>query len=161
MLVLRCTKKLIDRIGRHAPFEREPTPSTTRLGDWTANLFIIRRQQIVLAVNNTTLFPVLLPLAPNTTFISRFVEAAGETLIAIGVDRKEALSEMAAMNDCVVAPTNDRRVLGAINDFGRMLEVYLDGRPLPEVALHLAEAPCGPIGMERPNDVAREVFRAT
>jgi hypothetical protein len=158
VLVLRCTKKLLDRIGRHAPSEREPGPSTTRLGDWTANLFIIRRQQVVLAVNNRTLLPVLIPIAPNTTFLSRVVEASGEMLMALGVDRKEALSEMTAMNDCTVAPTNDRRVLGTINDFGRMLEAYLDGRPLPEVALHLAEAPCGPIGMERPMDVARETF---
>jgi hypothetical protein len=76
------------------------------------------------------------------------------------MDRSKALAEMGAMSTCVLAPTNDRRRLGTIDDSGRMLEVYLDGRSLPEVALHLAEAPCSAIGMERPRDVARELFAA-
>ncbi len=130
------------------------------MGDWTANLLFIGRQQIVLGVNNKTLLPVLLPTAPNKTFLPRFTEAAGELLMALGIERTAVLAEVASMNECVVASTNDRRVLGTLNDFGRMLEVYLDGRPLPEVARHLAEAPCSPIGMERPRDVARELFSA-
>ena len=47
-------------------------------------------------------------------------------LIALGVARQKVLSEMGAMNDDILAPTNERRVLGTISDFGRMLEVYLD-----------------------------------
>jgi hypothetical protein len=81
-------------------------------------------------------------------------------LMSLGVDRPKALAEMGAMSTCVLAPTNDRRVLGTINAFGRRLEAYLDRRPLPEVAMHLAEAPCSRIGMERPRDVARELFAA-
>jgi hypothetical protein len=160
VFVLRCTKKLLGRIGAAPGSKDEPAKSTTRMGDWTANIFIIRRQQLVLGVNNKTLLPVLLPIAPAKTFLVRFTEAAGEMLMALGVDRPKALAEMSAMNECLVAPTNDRRVLGTINDFGRMLEVYLDGRPMPEVALHLAEAPCSPIGMERPKDAACELFSA-
>jgi hypothetical protein len=158
VLILRCTKKLLSRMGAKVLSETDLPQSTTRLGDWTANLFFIGRQQIVLGVNNKTLLPVLLPMAPNKTFLPRYTEAVGEMLMALAVDRQQALSEMAAMAECIVAPTNDRRVLGTINDFGRMLEVYLDGRPMPEVALHLAEAPCSPIGMERPMDVARQLF---
>lgn len=158
VFILRCTKKLLGRLPRSEGGDDDHRGSDTRLGDWTANLFFIGRQQIVLAVNNTTLLPVLLPIAPNKTFLPRFVEAAGEMLMALGIDRKQCLAEMAAMGECIVAPTNDRRVLGTINDFGRMLEVYLDGRPLPEVALHLAETPCSPIGMDRPGNVARELF---
>lgn len=159
MFALRCTKKLLGRLPPRSKAGREELASDTRLGDWTAHLFFIGRHQIVLGVNNRTLLPVLLPIAPNKTFISRFVEAAGEILMAIGVeDRMAVLGEMAAMGECIVAPTNDRRVLGTINDFGRMLEVYLDGRPIVEVALHLAEAPCGPQKMGRPRDAARELF---
>jgi hypothetical protein len=159
VFVLRCTKKLLGRLPPRSESEADDhAVSDTRLGDWTAHLFFIGRKQLVLGVNNRTLLPVLLPIAPNKTFLGRFAEAAGEMMMALGIDRPKALSEMAAMNECIVAPTNDRRVLGTINDFGRMLEVYLDGRPLPEVALHLAEAPCSPIGMERPRDVARELF---
>lgn len=159
MFLLHCTKKLLGRLPPLSQDEGDDRASDARLGDWTAHLFFIGRQQLVLGVNNTTLLPVLLPVAPNKTFIPRFAEAAGEMLMAIGIeDRQAVLAEMSAMGECLVAPTNDRRVLGTINDFGRMLEVYLDGRPLPEVALHLAEAPCSPIGMEKPMDVAHQVF---
>lgn len=159
MVLLRCTKKLLGRLPPSEVRPVEQTESTTRFGEWTAHLFFIGRQQIVLGVNNKTLLPVLLPIAPNKTFITRFVDAAGEMLMALGIeDRKAVLAEMSAMGECIVAPTNDRRVLGTINDFGRALDFYVDGRPLPEVALHLAESPCSPIGMNRPKDVARELF---
>lgn len=160
MFVLRCTKKLLVRIEGHADVEGEPAKSTTRMGDWTANVVIIRRQQLVLAANYVTLLPVLLPLAPVKSFLPRFTEAVGEMLMAIGAERGRALAEMSCMAECTVARTNDRRVLGTMNEFGRMLDFYLDGRPLPDVALHLAEAPCSPLGMERPRDAARELFAA-
>lgn len=115
----------------------------------------------MLGVNNKTLLPVLLPIAPNRTFVPRFVEAAGEMLMATGIeDRQAVLSEMGAMGECIVAPTNDRTVLGTINDFGRALDYFMD-LPLPEIALRLAETPCSPIGMERPKDVARELFASS
>ncbi len=158
MFVLRCTKKLLGRLPPRSGTEGDERSGGTRLGDWTAHLFFIGRQQIVLGVNNKTLLPVLLPIAPNKTFLSRFVEAAGEMLMAIGVDRKAVVAEMAVMGECIVAPTNDRRVLGTINDFGRTLDIAVERHPLPEVALLLATIPCSPIGMEYPKDVARELF---
>lgn len=158
MFVLRCTKKLLSRLPPCSGTEGDERTSDTRLGDWTAHLFFLGRQQVVLGVNNKTLLPVLLPIAPNKTFIPRFVEAAGEMLMAIGIeDRKAVLAEMVAMGECIVAPTNDRRVLGTINDFGRALDFFTD-LPLPEIALRLAETPCSPIGMEHPKDVARGLF---
>lgn len=159
MYALRCTKKLVGRLGSLKAEGDPQATSTTRLGDWTANLLFVRRQQLVLAVNNKTLLPVLLPIAPNKTFLPRFAEAAGEMLMALGIDRRAVLAEMETMGECLVAPANDRRVLGTINDFGRMLDAYLDGRPLPEVAVHLAEAPCSPIGMESPRRATLALFQ--
>ncbi len=125
MVILRCTKKLQARLPTRSAEGNDQALSDTRLGDWTAHLFFIGRQQIVLAVNNKTLLPVLLPIAPSKTFIARFVEAAGEMMIALGIDRQKVLAEMSGMNEWVVTTTNDRRVLGTINDFGRMLEVCM------------------------------------
>jgi hypothetical protein len=157
VFVLRCTKKLLGRLTPRSGREDEHA-SDSSLGDWTAHLFFIGRQQLVLGVNNRTLLPVLLPIAPNKTFVPRFAEAAGEMLMAIGIeDRRAVLAEMAAMGECIFAPTNDRRVLGTINDFGRALDFFED-LPLPEIALRLAETPCSPIGMEYPKDVARGLF---
>jgi hypothetical protein len=159
VFALRCTKKLLGRLPPGSKGEDHGRGSDTRLGDWTAHLFFTGRQQIVLGVNNKTLLPVLLPIAPNKTFLPRFAEAAGEMLMAIGIeDRQAVLAEMRAMDECIVAPTNDRRVLGTINDFGRTLDIVVERHPLPEAALLLATIPCSPIGMEYPKDVARGLF---
>jgi hypothetical protein len=161
VFVLRCTKKLYQRIEPWAAPECEPpTPSTTRLGDWTANIVIVRRQHLVLAVSNITLLPVLLPLSPAKSLIPRLTEAVGDVLEGLGIDRKKLASELAAMGECIVTGTNDRRVLGSMNDFVRMLDSYLDGRSLVEVALQLAEAPCGPLGMECPRRATLALFTA-
>lgn len=160
MFVLRCTQKLLGRIGGQTATELEPPKSTTRMSDWTANVLTVRRHPIVLAVNNLTLLPVLVPLARAKTFLPRFTEAVGEMLMALGIGRQMVMAEMSAMSESVLAGTNDRRALGTMNDFGRMLDFYLDARPLVEVALHLAEAPCGPLKMGRPRDAARDLFAA-
>jgi hypothetical protein len=161
VFVLRCTKKLYQRIEPWAAPEREPpTSSSTRLGDWTANIVIMHRQHLVLAVSNVTLLPVLLPLAPFKTVIPRLTEAVGSVLRVLGIEQRKIAFELAAMGQCIVTGTNDRRVLGSMNDFVRMLEAYFDGRPLVEVAPQLAEAPCGPLGMQSPRRTTVALFTA-
>jgi hypothetical protein len=126
------------------------TPSPGRLGNWTANLFFIRRQAFVLAVSNVTLLPVVLPLAPAKTLLSRFPAATGEVLQRLGIPPHLIASELEAMGECVAARASDHRILGSITDLGWSLEAYLDGRPLVDVAVHLADTPCGPLGMKQP-----------
>jgi hypothetical protein len=130
------------------------------LGDWSANLLFVGRQQVVLAVSHVTLLPVLLPAAPFKTLPARLPDGVGQMLHALRIDPTKIVAEVSAMEECIVAPTNDRRVLGTMNDFDRMLDSYLDRRSLQAEALQLAEAPCGPIGMASPIDETRRVFSA-
>lgn len=150
MFHLRCTKKLADRMKRAPDPDAIPLSDASRLGDWFANLLVIRRQQIVLAVSEVTLLPVLLPAAPFKTIPQRVPVAVEEMLLALGIERARVAEEIAAMAECRIEKTNSRQILGSMLDFAFMLEGYLDGRPLRQVALHLAEAPCGPIAMNSP-----------
>ena len=61
MFTVRATKKLLHRIG--PPTLREGDHSTTLLGKWYATA-LPWRPQVVLLVNESTLLPVLMPLAP-------------------------------------------------------------------------------------------------
>jgi hypothetical protein len=158
MVVLRCTRKLLRRVGSGSPDSVEPPKSTTRLGDWYANVVIVHRQHLVLAVSGVTLLPVLVPAAPYKTMIQRIAEAAGQVLRALTIAEDRVAAEEKAMREAIMATTNDRRVLGSMNDFANMLDAYLDDRPLTEVALHLAEAPCSPIGMKSPQDATLALF---
>ena len=139
--------------------EREPTtPSTTRLGDWAANVVIVRHTHLVLAVSQVTLLPVLLPLAPATTLLSRLPSAVAQTLRALGIGRNRVASEMAAMAECTVSGPSSPRVLGSLDDFARLLAAHLDERPLVDVAVQLGEMPCRPLDMARPRDEAIRVL---
>lgn len=69
MLLVRATKKLLDRVG---PPNAEPdAESTTLLGQWYATA-LFWRPQVALFVNELTLLPVLMPLAPAATLLNRF-----------------------------------------------------------------------------------------
>ena len=159
MVVLRCTQKLRQRMGQTGTSEQSPPKSSTRLGDWCANAISVHRQHVVLAVSGVTLLPVLVPAAPYKTMTARFVEATGKVLRALGIPEAKVAEEVGAMRELVVAPTNDRRVLGSMNDFAWMTQGYIEHEPsLLHVALKLAEAPCSPLGMNNPREATRSLF---
>lgn len=78
MVVVRCTRKLLDRIGRLAPYE---TSSTTALGEWYATILFTRPQQVVLLGNATTRLPVVVPARDLSTLPIRFTEGLTAVLI--------------------------------------------------------------------------------
>ena len=157
MYTLHCTKKLLDRIKQPiAPAEPEPA---TKLGNWYATA-VFWKPQIVLAVNERTLLPVILPLAPATTVADRLPDALAYVLRGIGIDEATIADELAAMNDVAVAKTANRSVLGVINEFTFMAEHAIGrghSRDNLDLALWLANTPCSPLRKSTgfPNDEAR------
>jgi hypothetical protein len=114
MLVLRGTKKLRDRIkGRIATAD---DVSTTVLGDWFATA-LFWKPQVALLVNQRTLLPVFMPLAPAATLVTRVPEAIATALRNQGASEAFIAAEVAAMGDVAIAPTNDRSTLGVMNEF--------------------------------------------
>jgi hypothetical protein len=91
-------------------------------------------------------------------FAEHLPDSLGEVLDALGVETSKIVAEVETMNECVVAATNSRKVVGAMIEFAKMLDDYLDGRPLIEVALHLAETPCAPLKGGSPDDATKALF---
>jgi len=60
-MVVRGTKKLLDRLGWPGPTEAS---SWGRLGDWYANVWFWR-PQVAMFVSERALLPVIVPLAPK------------------------------------------------------------------------------------------------
>ena len=157
MITLRCTKKLLGRLGVSPPkMPGAPDrPPTSRLGDWHANVLYRPNSELVMLVNDRTLLPVVVPARPGDLIVVRFVEALGEILRVLGVPSPAIERETEQMTVVHIGPTRSRQVLGSMNDFDRMLDYRLAaGREFIEAALELSKAPCGPIGMERPKDLA-------
>lgn len=145
MYTLHCTRKLLERIKQPvAPSGPEPT---TRLGNWYATA-VFWKPQVVLAVNEQTLLPVIVPLAPAATVTRRFPAALQVVLRRIGIPEPLIDDELAAMNQVVTAKTANRSVLGIINEFTVLAEhAVAEGhdRDHLELALWLADTPCSPL----------------
>ena len=142
---LHATKKLLVRVKQPVmPPVSEPSPV---LGNWYGTV-LFWRPQVALLVNERTLFPVLLPLAPAATLMKRIPDVLQETFEAHGVDASFIDVETAAMVDGRYAKTASRSVLGIMNEFGRLAAMYRDYRGLTDLvtlALLLSETPCGPL----------------
>ena len=145
MLIVHGTKRLLDRL-KSEPQQTEER-STTALGDWYATAFFWR-PQVALFVNESTLLPVLIPLAPATTVIARFSGVLGQVLAAHGASPAFVAAELTEMGEWRLAKTANRSVVGVMNEFGYLGQVYRDDspeQPLLMLSLRLSETPCGPL----------------
>ena len=113
MVVLRCTRKLLARLGptAEAPAPAaavvEPSPGDApRLGDWYANLMPVGRRPLVLCVAERSLFAVILPLKEARTFVPRWRAAVEARLLALGIPADLVAGELAAMAAVVIGPTS-------------------------------------------------------
>ncbi len=144
MFNLHCTKKLLDRIK---PTVEPPATGTTRLGDWYATA-LFWKPQMALLVNERTLLPVILPLAPASTLAQRFPSALQAVLQGLGLPDAFIQAEIRHMDEVVYAKTANRSVLGVMNEFAFLAEGYRDRNGLVDplaLSLKLAHTPCGPL----------------
>lgn len=144
MLVIRGTKKLRDRIRSSLAVEADI--STNQLGDWFATT-LFWRPQVALLVNARTFVPVFTELAPAATLLERAPAAIESVLRRLDVDDAFLDAERRTMTDVRLAPTNDRRVLGVMNEFAFMGEHHQSIEPvdLVQLSVRLAGTPVGPL----------------
>jgi hypothetical protein len=145
VFVVHGTKKLLARVG--SPAQDAGRRSSTALGAWYATV-LFWTPQVALFVNESTLLPLLMPLAPAATLTERFPDALADVLAAHGVSRSFIDEEVARMDDCQLATTKNRSVVGIMNEFAHLAEAYRlspGETDLGALALSLARTPCGPL----------------
>lgn len=158
MLTLQCTKKLLDRVK---PPIVLPQPSTSRLGNWHATV-LFWKPQLALLVNDRTLLPVLLPLAPASTLGLRSPIALKNVLVALGLPTEFIQTEIPGIGEVCFAKTTNRSVIGVMNEFVYLAEGYRDHHGLTDplaLSLKLSGTPCGPLykGPVFPNKAVLEL----
>jgi hypothetical protein len=145
VLIVRATKKLLDRIG--PPSLNEGEQSTTLLGQWYATA-LFWKPHVALFVNEPTLLPVLLPLAPAATLLARFPKQLAAVLAAHRTPGEVIDEEQRQMRDRRLAKTANRSVVGIMTEFTFLAGAYRGDTPAPDllaVAIRLAATPCGPL----------------
>jgi hypothetical protein len=158
MYSLHCTKKLLDRIK--PTIATSLPPPTTALHNWYATA-LFWKPQLALLVNEQTLLPVLMPLAPASTLSARFPDELAAVLGRHGVNRATIERETAAMADVAFTKTANRSVVGVMNEFAFLAEgyrEYLETADLMILSMRLADTPCSPIKYDCPARLIKEVL---
>lgn len=125
----------------------EPSILMAYLGNWYATA-LFWRPQVALLVNERTLLPVLMPLAPAAELALRFPEHLATVLFAHGAPHALVEHELAAMLDFQYARASNRSLLGMLNQFTYLAEGnrdYNQTTDLLRLSMKLSETPCSPL----------------
>ena len=125
MPILRCTQKLLKEL-RTAPSQL--VESVGALGSWHANLLRFERRKCVLFTNDATLYSVFVPGLRKSQF-QCIVDVMGQALfrslrLADFSEPQIAaiIREVDGSNELQIAKTNNRSVLGSMNDMAYQIE---------------------------------------
>ncbi|MFV0306238.1 MAG: DUF6933 domain-containing protein [Desertimonas sp.] len=145
MFVVRGTKKLLDRV------KQRPAPvagvGPSMMGEWYATLAGGRPQTVVF-VNETTLLPVLVPIAPGSSLLARFPDQLAVVLGGLGVPAGFVAAERVLMGEGVWAKTANRSVVGSMNEFVFLADAWRGPADVEDpvgLSLRLATVPCSPL----------------
>ena len=145
VFVVHGTKKFRDRVkGQKAEHLQQ---STTALGAWYATA-LFWKPRAALFVNESTLLPVLMPLAPAATVLDRFPTTLAGVLRAHQVDDGFVAREVVEMSEWQLVSTSNRRVVGVMNDFADLVSEYAasrGGEDLVSLSLRLSRTSSGPL----------------
>ena len=143
----------------------DPAPSapTTRLGDWYCNLLPLKVGEYVLCVSGRTLLPVVLPVSALKNLpqeLAAGVSAVLGRLGRLGVEKTLIEQERFAMAKWTFGQTDNRRVLGTMNEFAFATDIRLEEEKvrLIDLALWLSETPCAAIDEVFPDKATQGLF---
>lgn len=142
---IHATKKLLDRVKQPVSSAVE---STAVLGNWYATA-LFWKPQVALLVNEATLLPVFVPLAPAGQLAERFPDELRSILDAHGLDPRFVDEEISAMGEGHFVKTASRSVVGVMNEFAFLGRVHRDQHgakvDLIALSLWLAQTPTSPL----------------
>lgn len=147
----------MDRIKQ--PIESPTSAPTTALGNWYATA-LFWKPQLALFVNERTLLPVFMPLAPVASIAQRFPPQLAAVLMAHGIEATFIEREIAAMAEVKFARTASRSMTGMMNEFAFYAEGYQEDGGSPDMialSLRFANMIFKPIKYNSPVRLLREV----
>jgi hypothetical protein len=162
MVLLRCTRKLLARLKRTEV--SADIVSSTRLGDWYGNILQIGRRQHLLFISERSRLPVVIPIREANRLESVFLDGVSDVLAAVGISAEEIAEERSSMSEIAFGRTNNRSLLGTLNDFAFMAQHGNANRAEPEspeeLVRFLAQTPILPLKGASPIELTRAAFKA-
>jgi len=158
VVTIRCTRKLLQRIG---PPGQVSAPSSTLLGDWCAGPVAVGHQRFVLLISEHSRLPVIMPGRDVKHLARNFPDALARVLAGLGIEASAVEREVEATREAVIAATNNRSLLGTLNDFSFLLSAHMENAPeidLVDLALWVSRVPVSSLGMTSPDRVTRDLL---
>jgi len=124
MPALRCTHKLLTQLGTRNPPDIEDEGD-----DWHANLIWIERKKLVLFCSTRTLLCCVTPPVTKSEIqaLNRlFLLALQHTLQHEGFSHGDIAHCCSLYQSMPIAKTNDRSILGTMNDYTFQLKRWVD-----------------------------------
>lgn len=122
MPIIRCTEKLLKELKVRPS---EEWPQNGYIGGWHANLLRIERRKCVIVTNDQTLYTLFIPALKKPEF-ERFGEIFGQhlfkNLCCEGFAQHQIERVLADNQEITIAKTNNRSVLGSMNDVAYQIE---------------------------------------
>ena len=170
MQLIRCTEKLRKEMGLKKSELAETVISSSRLGQWHANLIYIDRKKCVLFANDLTLFNFIVPDLKRahireldkifrqflTTVVNSEPDLAG---VAQKIVEEHATIEFAS--------TNNRSVLGSMNDLAYQYTYLILERGgvhspyVPEIIKSQNRLPMGALNHMHAIEAVKKVYKVT
>ena len=127
-MIVRCTRKLLRELSIRDEDLDSGHDAAGLFEDWHANLLRIDRRKCLLLTDSRTLFVFLVPGILRRDLLA-FGDLLGthcsETLQSHGIDPKH-VPALASGEAVRFAKTNDRRVLGSMNDYAFQFKVHIE-----------------------------------
>ena len=163
MFILRCTRKLLQRI-KDEPFEGS-VPTTTALGDWYANVIPMPFGELLLFVNERSLLTVAIPGEDVRFILPQLRQRVDNLLKRFNVPNRLVIAEIRNMQNVQIAKTASRSVLGSMNDIALNYQIMVEYNEasriqnLGELELNLSSMPHKPLDYGFPVDIALKLLK--
>ena len=161
MLVIRCTEKFAKELGLRRR-DLVDTDQTGFLGSWFAHVFRIERRKCVIFTNDETLYSFVVPDFRRSQLADLrglFSDHLLKSLEIEGLDTYLRARIEGELEPLVISRTNNRSVVGSMNDLRFMAKVDVEMAgglnvfDVGRVSRNVNRTPMGALAYGRPLDV--------
>lgn len=160
MVILKCTLRLLRRLRVQGTVESQD--STTVLGSWYANDFVVARRPYVICTSERSKLSVVVPFKESVTLPDRFRVRLRFLLENIGIPMPLIEKEMHEMNVLEFGRAQSRAVLGNMKQLTFFAKDWMQEYPevdLKKLDLLLSDHLVGPEPYIFPQESTIQLFR--
>jgi len=129
VVIIRCTAKILKELGIPRAQVMDCFLQLQPLQEWYANLFYWNRKKCLIFTNTDTLFSFVVMNVSRKdikNILEIFRKGLSKALFYENFDSKKINKVMSLLDDIVISKTNNRSVLGSMNELIYQYEGYFE-----------------------------------